>query len=335
MIPCKTVSEHPLYWKKLFASSYVGLSSFSNYLQTEELSPLNLTKEKLEKIDALFPIQLTKQLLDNYSTNSAVLRQYLPDEQELYDPPGYHHNPVGDIEATQIPGVIKKYRHRVLLITSNTCPIHCRYCFRKDFPYPKSNPNTHMFKQALAFCEQDVSINEIILSGGDPLSLSDSLLKYLFESIERIPHIKTIRLHTKFPSIFPARINSNFLKILANSSLNKICIFHINHPDEITKEFCDIALKIKHTNTTTLNQSVLLKQVNDSPKTLIDLSRKLFNAGILPYYLHMLDNARGTHHFHVSRTEAESLMESIKSELPGYLVPKLAEEIAGKDSKIY
>lgn len=335
MIPCKTGSEHPLHWKKLFAQSYVGLESLNKHLKTHELEPQKINREQLEKIDALFPIQLNQQLLDHFPSDGAVLRQYLPDVQELYDPSGYNNNPVGDIEATQLPGVIKKYRHRALLITSNTCPVHCRYCFRKDFPYPDSSPYSHMFKQALAFCEQDTSINEIILSGGDPLSLSDALLKYLFESIENIPHVKTIRIHTKFPSIFPQRITNDFLSILSSSPLNKMCVFHINHPDEISKEFCDAAQKIKRTNTTTMNQSVLLKQVNNNADILIELSHKLFNCGILPYYLHMLDRAKGTHHFLVPREEAESLMDLIKRELPGYLVPKLAQEIAGENSKIY
>lgn len=330
MIPCKQTPEHPLHWKKLFAKSYVGIKELSKY----ELDD-SLNSDKLNKIDSLFPIQISKEMLENNSLKGPVLLQYLPNSQELINPPGYTSDPVGDISATQQPGIIKKYKHRVLLITNNTCPIHCRYCFRKDFPYPQSNPNTHQFKQALEFCQQDETINEVILSGGDPLSLEDEMLNHLFTSIEKISHIKTIRIHTKFPSVFPQRITDNFISTLKECSLNKVCVFHINHPDEITQEFCDVAHMIKQTNTTMFNQSVLLKNVNDDANVLINLSNKLFSAGILPYYLHKLDTAKGTHHFKVSDTKADQLIQLMKNSLPGYLVPKLAEEIAGQNSKSY
>jgi EF-P beta-lysylation protein EpmB len=330
MIPCKQTPEHPLHWKKLFAKSYVGVKQISN-----SLSSNSVNTEELKKIDSLFPIQVSEQYLENHPLDGSVLKQYLPNSLELIDPPGYSHDPVGDISATLQPGVIKKYNHRVLLITNNTCPIHCRYCFRKDFPYPQSNPTTHQFKNALDFCLQDTTINEVILSGGDPLSLEDETLDYLFKAIEKIPHIKTIRLHTKFPSVFPQRITDKLITTLDECTLNKVCVFHINHPDEITQEFSDVVLKIKQTNTTTLNQSVLLKNVNDNSDTLIELSNKLFSAGVLPYYLHKLDPAKGTHHFKVPDAQAEQLIQTMKNNLPGYLVPKLAQEIAGQNSKSY
>ncbi|MFK7794393.1 MAG: KamA family radical SAM protein [Gammaproteobacteria bacterium] len=330
MIPCKQTAEHPLHWKKLFAKSYVGIKQISRNLPDNSISA-----DKLDKIDSLFPIQISQQFINQHPLGGPVLRQYLPSTLELLDPPGYTQDPVGDLSATIQPGVIKKYNHRVLLITNNTCPIHCRYCFRKDFPYPQSNPNTHQFKQALDFCQRDESINEIILSGGDPLSLEDESLNHLFKAIEKIPHIKTIRLHTKFPSVFPQRITDNLITTLEECTLNKICVFHINHADEITQEFCDAVQKIKQTNTTTLNQSVLLKNVNDNADTLIDLSNKLFASGILPYYLHKLDPAKGTHHFKVSDTQAANLHQQMKNNLPGYLVPRLAQEIPGESSKSY
>lgn len=329
MIPCKPTSEHTPQWKKIFAESYVGIKELSQF---DELA---IDQSNLNKIDQLFPIQVDRRLLETHSLSSPVLKQYLPNNDELINPPGYSNNPVGDIEATQQPGVIKKYAHRVLLITNHTCPIHCRYCFRKDFPYSKNKSNTHQFKQALEFCANDTSINEVILSGGDPLSLEDNMLEFLFTHLQTISHIKTIRLHTKFPSIIPERITKGFLEILNQCDLNKVCVFHINHPDEISEQFRDVALKIKKTNTTTLNQSVLLKNVNDDPDVLINLSQKLFSAGVLPYYLHLLDHAQGTHHFNVPASEANKIISTIKRRLPGYLVPKLAQEIAGQDSKSY
>ncbi len=330
MITCKPSSEHPLHWKKLFAKSYIGAKEFSHLTENSLISDT-----ELDKINSLFPIQISREYLENHPISGPVLRQYLPDAQELLQHSDDSIDPVGDNIAALQPGVIKKYKHRVLLITNNTCPIHCRYCFRKDFSYPASHPRSHQFKDALAYCSQDDSIHEVILSGGDPLSLEDDLLSHLFRALEKIPHIRTLRLHTKFPSVFPQRITPDLLTSLTECTLNKVIVFHINHPDEINESFCDVVQKIKRTNTTTLNQSVLLKNVNDDSKVLIDLSHKLFSTGILPYYLHKLDSARGTHHFRVSEQKADQIMQQMKVSLPGYLVPKLAREIAGQESKSY
>lgn len=330
MIPCNTDSEHPLHWKKIYANSFIGAKDLS-----EHLPALDLTQQELQKIDAHFPVHISGLLINQLKQDHPALLQYFPSKQELHNPQGYLEDPVGDVNASLQPGLIKKYNHRVLLIASNTCPIHCRYCFRKNFPYPSSSPNSHMFRDSLALINNDRTINEVILSGGDPLSLDDNMLEYLISSIEKIEHIHTIRIHTKFPSIYPQRITTDLLNTLSKCKLNKVCVFHINHPDEITQEFCDAAQKIKHTNTTTLNQSVLLNNVNNNSEILISLSHKLFNAGILPYYLHELDHAIGTHHFLVSDKEAQDLISEMKAQLPGYLVPKLAKEIPGEASKSY
>ena len=332
MIPRKPTPEHTLHWKKEFAASIFGYRALS-----AALPHLEISIEELEKIDRLFPIQIPARLIEQKtgSNQDALMRQYLPSSQELIDLPELSNDPVGDLSATVIEGVIKKYAHRVLIVTSNICPIHCRYCFRKNYPYAKENPNTHRFEDALEFCRSDSSISEVILSGGDPLSLEDELLAYLFDTINKIPHIKTIRLHTKFPSVIPKRITPQFLSILANTNIHKVCVFHINHPDEISSAFCDAVLNIKRTDTVTLNQSVLLKGVNDDAECLSELSRRLFDAGILPYYLHRLDQAKGTSHFKVSATKTAQIMQQLKNNLPGYLVPKLATEIAGHPSKLY
>ena len=330
MIPCNSNPEHPPQWKKIYASAFVGAKDLFNIMPSLELS-----QQELQRIDEQFPIHISRLLINQLEQDHPALLQYVPNVNELSNPDGYKNDPVGDIEASLRPGLIKKYKHRVLLITSNTCPIHCRYCFRKNFPYSKSSPNSHLFRESLQLINDDLSINEVILSGGDPLSLEDDMLEYLFKSIEKINHIKTIRIHTKFPSIYPERITSQFLEILSNCNINKICVFHINHPDEISNDFCDAVQKIKRTNTTTLNQSVLLKNVNNNPTVLISLSHKLFDAGILPYYLHELDHAKGTHHFLVSSQEAQNIMTVMKASLPGYLVPKLAREIPGSASKLF
>ena len=334
MIPCNNSSEHTLRWKKIFADSIFGHNALS-----VTLPELDIDEDDLAKIDKLFPIQVAQSTLkhksDSNINDNPILRQYLPSKLELVNADGYVSDPVGDVIATELPGVIKKYANRVLIIASNTCPIHCRYCFRKNFPYPKENPNTHRFQYALDYCAKDTTINEVILSGGDPLSLEDELIDYLFSAISKIPHITTIRLHTKFPSVIPQRITPELLSTFAESKLNKVCVFHINRPEEITREFCDVVKKIKNTNTITLNQSVLLNGINNCANVLVELSHKLFDAGILPYYLHMLDKVEGTSHFHVTAQQAAAIMQKMKEQLPGYLVPKLAREISGQSSKIY
>ena len=334
MIPRNNTSEHTLRWKKIFADSFFGRDALS-----AALPQLDIDKKDLTEIDKQFPIQVARDIVENkadsHFINDPVLRQYLPNKSELVNPEGYTDDPVGDVDATELPGVIKKYSNRVLIITSNTCPIHCRYCFRKNFPYPRDNPNTHRFQHALQFCATDTTIREVILSGGDPLSLEDELLEYLFSALSKIPHINTIRIHTKYPSVIPERVTPTLLSTLAKCELNKVCVFHINHPEEITQKFCDAVKEIKNTNTITLNQSVLLNGVNNHVEVLVELSHKLFNAGILPYYLHMLDQVKGTSHFYVSEQHAAILMQEVKNQLPGYLVPKLAREISGQSSKTY
>lgn len=330
MIACMPASEHPLHWKKVFAQSYVGLNELAQKLPSSH-SMVN----QYRIVDKLFPVQISRHLLEKFPLDHPVLKQYLPDIEELTNPPEYAHDPVGDQSATLAGGLIKKYQHRALLITNSTCPIHCRYCFRKDYPYSQQTPQRHRFSTALKLIQEDQSLNEIILSGGDPLSLDDHLLEDLIQSIEKIPHIKTLRLHTKFPSIYPQRITQPLLNILADCRLKKVCVLHVNHSDELDNDFTLATEKIRSVGVTLLNQSVLLKGVNDDADTLIQLSHQLFACGVLPYYLHLLDKARGTHHFYVPRAQAEQLLELMKQQLPGYLVPKLAQEIAGHSSKHY
>lgn len=332
MIHRKPNSEHTLQWKKRFADSCFGYKDFSARLA---LPPEQLTS--LQKIDEIFPIQLTRELLElaKAGKHERMLKQYLPDEQELTTEASFTHDPLDEADATFMPGVIKKYAHRLLLITTSICPVHCRYCFRKNYRYPKSHPGTHQFKEALAYIDTDDSLNEVILSGGDPLSLEDKLLDHLVKSISKTSHIKTLRLHTKYPSIIPERVTPSFLDIFTNTSLNIVFVFHINHPDEVSEGFFQASKKIREVGAHTLNQSVLLKGVNDDAMILADLSHKLFSAGVLPYYLHMLDHATGNRHFEIDQAKANKIITELKSILPGYLVPRLAREVPGQPNKIF
>ena len=263
-----------------------------------------------------------------------LLRQVLPLAEENIDQIGYLSDPVGDLASEVVPGVLHKYKGRALLVTTGACGIHCRYCFRRHFPYGESNPSTGQWQQALDYIRETTSINEVILSGGDPLSLTDQKLANLVVEIDQIPHIKRLRIHTRMPVILPERIDDKLLDWISSTRLKTIMVIHTNHANEIDGKVKNVMTDLTDAGLTLLNQSVLLRGVNDSAESLITLSEKLFDAGVLPYYLHLLDPVQGAAHFNVDRDQAIVLMNKVRDQLPGYLVPKLVWEKAGAGSKI-
>ena len=341
MIPRKAVAEHTPTWKKEFARS-LHLAELLKSAENKE--PLTATTEaaELSTINTSFPIRINSGLVQRLAqsdedTRQRVLRQYLPHADELKLAPNELQDPVGDVAASKTQGLIHKYQHRVLLITSDTCPIHCRYCFRRDYPYPQANSQQieTRWSEALDYISADQSLNEVILSGGDPLSLDDKKLAQLIDALQAIDHIKTLRLHTKYPSITPSRITPELIQTLSNSRFDIVMVLHINHAADLSNELSTAVSNMRLAGIHCLNQSVLLQGVNYDIYCLEKLSRQLFAAGILPYYLHLLDRAKGTAHFEVSQERANELMQAMKQRLPGYLVPKLSREIAGADSKQY
>lgn len=260
--------------------------------------------------------------------NDPLLKQILPSSQELIAKPGFSKDPVDEAKANQVSGLIRKYQSRALLLTSSVCPLHCRYCFRRNFAY-KDNLN---LAPAIAALKLDKSIYEVILSGGDPLSLSNARLKTLIRELEDISHIKTLRIHTRFPVAVPRRMDKTLLNIFAASRFNIILVSHINHPQEIDNLVIE-SLKPFRAAVNLLNQSVLLSGVNDNAKVMIRLSKTLIQAGITPYYLHLLDQVNGAAHFKVSKIKAREIIQKMQDKLPGYLVPKLVREIPGRASK--
>ncbi len=263
-----------------------------------------------------------------------LLRQVLPVHQEQLVTPGFIDDPVGDLSAIAESGVIHKYHGRVLLITTAACAIHCRYCFRRNFPYSENQLTRQKQQQALSYIANHTDITEVILSGGDPLLLSDSRLLSLFNALNQIPHLKRIRIHSRLPVVLPARITSSLVDMLSNSPKKIVMVLHANHANELSQQVANSCQQLKKHSITLLNQSVLLKGVNDSADPLCELSEKLFTLDILPYYLHQLDKAKGTAHFAVNDETALALHHQIKSRLPGYLVPRLVKEISGKAYKI-
>lgn len=266
-----------------------------------------------------------------------LLLQVLPSEAELLDVPGFVDDPLGEQAANPVPGLLHKYTGRALLVTTAACAVHCRYCFRREFPYEDQTSDTSAggrWSAALEAIARDPSIEEVILSGGDPLSLSDERLGELTRELARISHVRRLRLHTRTAVVLPSRIDAGFLSWLESLPWPTTIVVHTNHAREIDVEVREALLRLRAAGATMLNQSVLLAGVNDSVETLAELSTALFDAGVLPYYLHLLDRVRGVSHFEVSEQRALALVATLASRLPGYLVPRLARETAGAPAKI-
>ncbi|MGC3872591.1 EF-P beta-lysylation protein EpmB [Halomonas sp. GXIMD04776] len=265
--------------------------------------------------------------------NDPLLRQVLPLSVETGTVQGFVSDPLAEAEHTQRPGVIHKYSNRVLLIASPTCAINCRYCFRRQFPYAENSPSRAQWNDALDYLRSDSSIQEAILSGGDPLASSDRRLGWLVERLDAIPHLKRLRIHTRLPVVIPDRINDALLGWLSKTRLQKVMVLHINHANEIDDEVIAACARLRSIGVTLLNQSVLLRGVNDDVETLAALSERLFEAGILPYYLHVLDPVSGAAHFDVPDEEAVILVDALRERLAGFLMPRLVRDVPGEKSK--
>ena len=263
-----------------------------------------------------------------------LLLQVLPSRHENDDSAGYGSDPLGEREAMRAPGLLKKYEGRALLITTSACAIHCRYCFRREFPYTEHQSESKRWSAALEEIARDSSIEEVILSGGDPLSLSDARLATLTDAIAKIRHVRRIRVHTRQPVVLPSRVDSGLIAWLKGIGVPTVIVLHSNHPNEIDDEVREACVRLRQTGVTLLNQAVLLRDVNDNADILAELSQKLFDAGVLPYYLHVLDRVRGAAHFDISEDSARALAGQLAARLPGYLVPRLVREVHGAPAKV-
>ena len=293
--------------------------------------------EPARRAAAAFPLRVPRAFLARMRKGDPadpLLRQVLPLDEELREVPGYSRDPVGDMPSLAARGLLHKYAGRVLLITTGACGVHCRYCFRRHFPYSDETARADEWREALDYLKSDDSINEVILSGGDPLSLSDERLAGLVQSLEAIPHIKRLRIHTRQPVVLPSRVDEAFLGWLNACRLQKVVVLHMNHAHEMDVAVAEACARLRGTGATLLNQTVLLKGVNDSADVLCELSEALFAAGVLPYYLNLLDPVAGAAHFDVPESEALALMSELRARLPGYLVPKLVREVPGAPSKM-
>lgn len=284
-----------------------------------------------------FPLMVPRSYLGRMrhgDLSDPLLRQVLPLEEELFSEAGFSSDPVGDSASRRAPGLLHKYQGRALLMATGVCAIHCRYCFRRHYAYSDEPRRIEEWQSAFQILETDQSIHEVILSGGDPLMLSDGRLEELVGRLSAIPHLKRLRIHSRLPIVLPDRITDELVRILRGARLTPIMVVHANHANELVDD-CEEALRtLVRSGITTLNQAVLLRGVNDSVDTLTKLHECLINVGVMPYYLHQLDRVQGAKHFEVDEAIGVKLIAELRRRLPGYAVPEYVREVQGADFKI-
>ncbi|WP_049848570.1 EF-P beta-lysylation protein EpmB [Trabulsiella odontotermitis] len=283
----------------------------------------------------LFPLRVPRAFIarmEKGNPNDPLLRQVLTSEEEFVVAPGFSTDPLEE-QHSVVPGLLHKYQNRALLLVKGGCAVNCRYCFRRHFPYAENQGNKRNWQTAMAYIAAHPELDEIIFSGGDPLMAKDHEMDWLMTQLEAIPHVKRLRIHSRLPIVIPARITDALVARFARSSLQVLLVNHINHANEIDDTFRVAMARLRDAKVTLLNQSVLLRGVNDNARTLADLSNALFDAGVMPYYLHVLDKVQGAAHFLVSDEEARRIVRELLTLVSGYMVPKLAREIGGEPSK--
>lgn len=295
------------------------------------------TAEYLQHFKAkqLFPVRVPLPFINRMKKNDIndpLLKQVMPLSSEFIVADGYVTDPLEEHD-TVAEGLLHKYNNRVLMIVKAGCAINCRYCFRRHFPYQENSPSKQRWQQALDYIAEHTEISEVIFSGGDPLMASDEYLAWLVEKIEAIPHVKRLRIHSRLPVVIPNRITNNLVDMLSNTRLKTTMVLHINHSNEIGGDFVKALEPLKEARIPLFNQSVILKGVNDSAEILIQLSEKMFDNGIMPYYLHLFDPVQGAAHFDVSEEDAIKIVKEMLANLSGFLMPKLVREIAGQTNK--
>lgn len=285
---------------------------------------------------ALFPLFAPREYIARMQPgdpSDPLLRQVLPVDEELLAAEGFTNDPVGDLAATLEPGLLQKYSRRALVITTGICAVHCRYCFRRHFPYGETPRAAAAWRPALERLAADRTISEVILSGGDPLTLADQTLKQLASAIERIGHVRRLRVHTRLPIVIPQRIGDELIDWLCGTRLTPVMIVHANHPSEIDGAVSAALGRLVDAGVMVLNQSVLLRGVNDDVEVLAELCERLADLRVIPYYLHQLDRVTGAAHFEVPVNTGRRLMAGLRARLPGYAVPRYVQERRGEVSK--
>lgn len=305
------------------------------------LAEVGLRPDDLDACEAAcagFPLKVPRSFVARMrrgDPGDPLLLQVVAGARELLAQPGFDADPVGEQgPANAQPGLIHKYDGRVLLIVSSGCAVNCRYCFRRHFPYTDNRNSRDEWRAALDYIRADTSIAEVILSGGDPLVVGDAQLAELTAQIAAIDHVRRLRVHSRLPVVIPDRVTPALLDAITPRGLQTVMVIHCNHANEVDAGVRRAVAALRERGITVLNQAVLLADVNDSATAQVALSEALFAAGVLPYYLHLLDRVAGAAHFEVCETRAQSLHAQMAARLPGYLVPKLVREVAGADAKV-
>ncbi|HAT1775170.1 TPA: EF-P beta-lysylation protein EpmB [Legionella pneumophila] len=317
-----------LSWQKILAQGFTSTTDLLDFLELPR-SEGNLFAEK--QFPSRIPLGFAKRMQKG-NPKDPLLLQILAKEDELSEADDYVIDPLSE-SNTLIKGLLHKYHGRVLLTLTGVCAVNCRYCFRRHFPYQANNPGRRGWKEVCAYIANDSSITEVILSGGDPLLAANLVLEELLQSLEEISHIHTLRIHTRIPIVLPERIDKGLLDLLTNTRFKKVIVVHCNHPQELDESVLRACSDLKKAACYLLNQSVLLAGINDDAGILSKLSHALFDYGIMPYYLHLLDKVKGSAHFDMPLPRAQSIYHQLQSLVPGYLLPRLAREEPGRSSK--
>jgi EF-P beta-lysylation protein EpmB len=327
------VLEQAYSWQEELAQVVTQVDKLCEFL---DLDPIQLTdsyKDLLKQFGLRVPRPYLSRI-EKGNLHDPLLKQVLPVAQELQIMPGYSTDPLQEKNCNPVPGLLHKYQGRVLLTLTGGCAIHCRYCFRRHFPYAQNAVGSKTWADIFAYLQKHSDINEVIFSGGDPLLLEDEALAALVADLETLPHLKRLRIHTRLPIVIPQRVTAGLIKLLSQTRLQTILVVHCNHANEIDDSVKKHLSLLKQANILLLNQSVLLAGINDSTVDLINLSEKLFSAHVLPYYIHLLDRVQGAAHFDVDESRGRKLIWEITQLLPGYLVPKLVKEVHGQTAKV-
>lgn len=332
MIPAAPLQMQPPRWQQLWREAVRDPRELLSLMGLEALAT-----RISDTAASQFPLRVPRGFVARMrfgDPHDPLLRQVLPLDDEDRVVPGFDLDAVGDAAARTGDGVIQKYRGRALLIATGSCAVHCRYCFRRHFPYNEETAAAAGWGEAVALIAADTSIDEVILSGGDPLSLATSKLAELTAALAAIPHLQRLRIHTRLPVVLPERVDNALVAWLRALPWPVTVVIHANHANEFDDDVDAALTRLRVAGVTLLNQAVLLRGVNDSVEALAALSERGFRAGVLPYYLHQLDRVAGAAHFEVSDDEARALHIALSARLSGYLVPRLVREVAGAPGKL-
>ncbi len=332
MITANPLPAQPRRWQTLWRQAVRDPRELLSLLGLQSLA-----RRISDSAAAQFPLRVPHGFIARMrpgDPDDPLLRQVLPVVEEERIAPGYGFDAVGDLAARGATGVLHKYDGRALLIATGSCAVHCRYCFRRHFPYGEETAATNGWRAALDYLAADASITEVLLSGGDPLSLATRKLAELTDALAALPHIRRLRIHTRLPIVLPERVDEELLAWLAGLPQQVVVVVHANHPHEIDGSVRQALLALQGSGATLLNQAVLLRGVNDDTEALAALCERLFEARTLPYYLNLLDRVAGAAHFEVPEAQALALHETLMRRLPGYLVPRLVREQAGAPYKV-